>query len=341
MDKKALSYLSVGLLAGIVLTAGLFSILVRSDRVGGQGGARLVLKLAHSLPPSAPVHRGMAFMAERVAELSGGSVEVQIFPSGQLGSETETIEQLQRGALAMVKTSTAAMEGFVPEMRVFGIPYLFTDSEHFWRVAESDLGQELLRDGIEVNIRGLCYYDAGARSFYTVDGPVLSPADLRGKKIRTMRSEMAMDMISEMGGSPTPMPFGELYTALQQGIVDGAENNPPSMWDSRHWEVARHYSLERHTRIPDMLIISESVWQSLPGEVQGWIEQAVAESVPYQREVWNRYVADSMEQLQAEGVTVYKPALEPFQEAVEPIYDRLEGDMLEPLIERALALREP
>ncbi len=338
MDRKVLSFLALGIVFGALFTAGVFSWLSRGDSGGGE--AKTVLKLAHALPPAAPVHKGMAFMADRVAELSGGTVEVQIFPSGQLGSETETIEQLQRGALAMVKTSTAAMEGFLPEMAVFGVPYLFDDDEHFWRVLESDLGQELLALGSRVNIRGLCYYDAGARSFYTVDRPVLTPDDLSGKKIRTMRSETAMNMIETMGGSPTPMPFGELYTGLQQGMVDGAENNPPSVFDSRHWEVAKHYSLDEHTRIPDMLVISETVWQGLSPQIQQWIQQATDDSVAYQREVWEAYVADCMASLEENGVTIYHPDKRPFQEAVQSMYRTFDDGPVAPLIQRVKDLRE-
>ena len=188
MDRKSTSFLIVGLLVGMFLTTGAFAWLARSDRGGSGGENRLVLKLAHSLPPAAPVHKAMERFAALLAEKSGGTVEVQIFPSGQLGSETETIEQLQRGALAMVKTSVAAMEGFVPEMAIFGVPYVFRSEDHFWRVIEGPIGEELLAEGEGADIHGLCYYDAGARSFYTVPRAVNAPADLAGLKIRTQRS---------------------------------------------------------------------------------------------------------------------------------------------------------
>lgn len=335
MDRKALSFLSAGLLIGVFLTALLFSWLARSD-VGGAD--RTVLKLAHVLPPTSPVHKGMVRFAELVAMKSGGLVEVQIFPSGQLGSETESIEQLQRGALAMVKSSTAAMEGFIPEMAVFGVPYIFRSEEHFWNVLMGELGQELLLQGTGVGIRGLCYYDAGARSFYTVKRPVESPEDLNGLKIRTMRSQTSIAMINTMGGSAAAIPFGELYTALQQGMVDGAENNPPSVYDSRHWEVAKHYSLDEHTRIPDMLIFSESIWQGLPLHVQAWIEEAATESVAYQRAVWGAYVEECLVNLKNEGVTIYYPEKEPFQAAVAPMYQSFDDTPVAPLIQRIQAI---
>lgn len=336
MDKKALSFLALGLLIGAVLTTGIFSLLVRG---GGEAGAGVrVLKLAHSLPPAAPVHKGMEYMARRAAELSGGRLEIQVFPSGQLGSETETIEQLQRGALAMVKTSTSPMEGFNPVFGVYSLPYLFRDAAHYWKVLEGEIGEEMLLKGLEVGIRGLCYYDSGARSFYTIDKPVLTPADLEGMKIRVMRSKTAMDMIETMGGSPTPIPFGELYTALQQGIVDGAENNAPSMWDTRHWEVAKHYSLDEHARIPDVIIVSEKIWQTLSPQEQAWLKQAADESVPYQREVWRAYVEECMENLRREGVTIYEPDKGPFEEAVAPMLAAYAGTEIGELIERIQAV---
>ncbi|MCD8481819.1 MAG: TRAP transporter substrate-binding protein [Verrucomicrobia bacterium] len=222
-------------------------------------------------------------MARRLAELSMGSVVIEIFPNGQLGSEPESIEQVQRGALALVKTSSAAMEGFVPDMAVFSLPYLFRDESHYWQVLEGEIGRELLRAAEPVGGIGLCYYDSGSRSFYTAHRPILRPEDVRGLKLRVLPSRMAMDMVSTFGGAPTPIPWGELYTALQQGMVDGAENNPPSLLSSRHYEVARHFSLNEHTRVPDILLMSKAIWDGLPPHVQIWVQQAADESVAFQR----------------------------------------------------------
>lgn len=322
--RKETSFLFVGFLVGCLLTAVTFIGLIRSGKAGG-GGSELVLKLAHGLDQSHPVHLGMVRMAERLADLSGGTVELQIFPNGQLGSEAETIEQLQRGAIAMVKTSTASMEGFVPELAVFGLPYLFRDEAHYWRVLESELGQELLQAGQEFGMHGICYYDSGSRSFYTNGRPVRTPADLQGMKIRVQASRMAMDMISALGGSPTPVPWGELYTALQQGMVDGAENNPPSILSSRHYEVAKYLSLNEHTRVPDMVIMSNAVWESLSPEIQGWIQQAADESVTYQRELWQKETALALEKIEKEGMEIIRPDLAPFAAATAPLRDQFVG----------------
>ncbi len=318
--RKETSFLAVGLVVGALLTATCFVFLQRATTKSG--GAHTVLKLGHALDQSHPVHAGMVFMADRLAEISGGSMEIQIFPNGQLGSEPETVEQLQRGALAMVKTSTAAMEGFVPEMAVFGLPYLFRDDDHYWKVLNGPLGKELLEAGANKGIHGLCYYDSGSRSFYTIDGPILGPTDVRGEKIRTLPSRMAMDLISTLKGAPTPIPWGELYTALQQRMVDGAENNPPSFLTSRHYEVAKHFSLDEHTRIPDMVIFSQQIWDTLSPQQQAWIEQAAAESVDFQRKLWAEKTEEAIAEVEAAGVTVYRPDKTPFVEATAPLYEQ-------------------
>lgn len=332
--RKETSFLAVGLVLGALLTAVVFIGVQRGARGTAGDGSRTILKLGHALDQSHPVHTGMEFMAQRLAELSGGSVELQIFPNGQLGSEPECIEQLQRGALAMVKTSAAAMEGFVPEMAVFGLPYLFRDDGHYWNVLNGAIGQELLAAGDRVGIHGLCYYDSGSRSFYTLGSPILTPADVRGRKIRVLPSRMAMDMISTMGGSPTPVPWGELYTALQQGMVDGAENNPPSLLSSRHYEVAKHYSLDEHTRIPDIVIFSHQVWQTLSPQVRGWIEQAAAESVTFQRELWTRKTIESLSEVEAAGVTIHRPDKQAFVTATLPLYEQFKDTPVGRLAER-------
>jgi tripartite ATP-independent transporter DctP family solute receptor len=198
--------------------------------------AEVVLKLGHSLDVTHPVHKAMVYMAQKVAEKSNGRMKVEIFPNEQLGTEKECIEALQLGYMAITKTSTAVMEGFVPKMKIFGIPYLFRDSEHYWKVLNGPIGKELLLAGQSKGLRGLCYYDAGARSFYAKK-EIKSPADLTGLKVRVMKSIMSMDMVKAMGGSPTPIAWGELYTSLDQGVVDAAENNPPSFRTSRHYEV--------------------------------------------------------------------------------------------------------
>ena len=319
MDNKSVSMFLVGLVTGLIVAIGGFTLYVRSH--GVSGGDTIVLKLAHGLDPSHPVHKGMVYMAERLKEKSGGAATIQIIAGGVLGSEKDNVEQLGQGALAMTKVSAAAMESFIPEMAVFGLPYVFRDETHYWNVLNAPLGRQLLTMGDESGMRGLCYYDSGSRNFYTVSKPILTPDDLKGRKIRVMESRTAMDMIQVMGGSPTPISWGELYTSLQQGVVDGAENNPPSFSTSRHYEVCKFFSMDEHTRIPDILLINATVWNSLPIEVQVWLQQAADESSVYQRELWRIETENSLRLVQEKGVEIFYPDKAPFVEKVRPLIE--------------------
>ncbi|HOX87167.1 MAG TPA: TRAP transporter substrate-binding protein [bacterium] len=303
-----------------------------------EGDRTRVLKLAHELDTSHPVHKGMVFMAEKLAAISQGRMRVDIYPGGQLGGERELIELLQIGSLAMTKVSTAPMESFVPEMVIFGIPYVFRDDDHRWRVLNSAVGQRLLLAGETVFLRGLCFYDAGSRSFYVKDKPIETPADLGGLKIRVMKSITSVKMIQALGGSSTPIPWAELYTALQQGVVDGAENNPPSFHLSRHYEVCRYYSLDEHTSIPDILLISTTVWNSLTPQEQRWLQQAVDESVVHQRRLWTEACEEALRTVQEAGVVVTRPDKEPFRQAVQPMHESYRGTPIYDLIQEIAAL---
>ncbi len=280
-----------------------------------------VLKLAHSLPVDHPVHKAMVFMAKRCKELSNGKLLLEIYPSGQLGSEQQCVELCQIGSLAITKISAAVMESFKPEYKVLGLPYLFRDTDHLFRVLNGEIGKELLSGTEDKMIRGLCFYDAGSRSFYTISKPILKPDDLKGLKIRVMKSQTAMDMVLALGGSPTPISWGELYTALQSGVVDGAENNPPSFYTSHHYEVCKYYSLDEHTSVPDVMVISMHVWTHLSDQEKEWLQQAARESVPVERKLWAESVKFSMEQVQKAGVKIYHPDKAPFVRKVEPIYE--------------------
>ncbi len=279
------------------------------------------LKLAHGLDVSHPVHTGMVYMADRLAEISDGQMTIKIYPSGQLGNERECLELLQIGSLSLTKVSAAIVENFAPKFRVLGLPYLFESKEHMFSVLDGPIGEGLLEEGEKYRFRGLCYYDAGSRSFYTKDRPVQTPDDLSGLKIRVMKSNTAMNMVSQLGGSPTPISFGELYTALQQGVVDGAENNPPSFYSSRHYEVCKYYSLDEHTSVPDVLLVSLEWWNNMTPQEQQWLKQAALESVPFQRKEWEKSVKESLAAVEEAGVEIIRPDKSRFSSMVGPIYD--------------------
>ncbi|WP_371872601.1 TRAP transporter substrate-binding protein [Gilvimarinus sp. DA14] len=304
---------------------------------GGETDVR-TLKMAHTLDQTHPVHQGIVFMSERLTEISGGKMQIDIYPGGQLGSERELMELLQIGSLAMTKVSSSPMEGFVPAMKVFNVPYVFRDNEHFWRVLNSDEGKELLLAGDSVNLRGLGYFDAGSRSFYNVDTPVHKPEDLTGQKIRVQQSQTALQMVKALGGSPTPISWGELYTALSQGVVDGAENNPPSFYTSKHYEVCKYYTLNEHTSVPDIVLISSYIWNNLNEQEQVWLQQAMDDAVVYQRKLWAEKTQEALDAVEAAGVTVIRPDKKPFMDKVQQMHESYKGTEIYDLIQTFKAM---
>lgn len=318
----------------------LLPVLLALGCVGG--GDETVIRLAHGLDVMHPVHRAMVRMAETVAQDSYGSVRIDIYPSEQLGSERECVELLQIGSIGMTKVSASVAESFIPSFKVFGLPYLFRDRGHLFAVLEGEVGRALLLDGQESRLRGLCYFDAGSRSFYTRDRRVESPSDLTGLKVRTQESATAMRMVRALGGSATPISWGELYTALQQGVVDAAENNPPSFYLSRHYEVCQFYSLNEHTSVPDVLLMSTRVWQGLDSEVQELVQRAALEAAEYQKVIWAEASAEALAEVEAAGVEIIRPDKGPFVEAVQPLIDEYrEQPEIWEWVERIRAVETP
>lgn len=297
------------------------------------------IKLAHALDINHPVHKGMIFMADRAKELSQEKLIVEIYPSGQLGSERELVELLQIGLIDITKVSAAVLENFVPEAKLFSMPYIFKDHDHYWRVLKSDVGKRILLAGEKFWIRGLGYYDAGSRSFYTKAFPILKPNDLSGLKVRVMKSQTFIQTIAALGGSATPISWGELYTALQQGVVDAAENNAPSFYYSRHYEICKYYSIDEHASPPDVLLMSTHVWKKLDENQRSILQRAVDESIVYQRQLWQETVVDLMGKLTTAGVEIHYPEKAPFREAVKPIYDSHKGTTFYELIEEVQAIQ--
>jgi tripartite ATP-independent transporter DctP family solute receptor len=308
------AFFVAGALIGLLLACVLGAFAVRQKR-----SDTVVLKLAHGLDETHPVHKGMVFMKKRLEELTGGKASIDVYSSGVLGNEVDCLEQVQFGVLAMTKVSTAALEAFIPEMKVFSVPYAFRDETHFWNTMHSPIGKRMLALGTGCNFLGLCYYDSGERNFYTTKKPVRTIDDIKGLKVRVMNSRTAMDMMNMMGGSPCPISWGELYTALAQGTVDAAENNPPSFMTSRHYEVCKYFILSAHQRIPDMLIISTKIWDGLPQDIKDAMQQAAAESETYQRGLWKEMTEKCMTDMKGKGVEVITPDIEGFRKVCAPL----------------------
>ena len=298
------------------------------------------LKLAHGLDTNHPVHKGMVFMQEKLAEKSGGKLQIEIYPSQQLGTQRQALELLQIGSLAMTKTSGAVMENFAPKIKCLSLPYVFRDRQHNYNVQDGKVGRELLLASEKFRLRGLGYFDAGQRSFYTKDRSINKPADLEGLKIRVQESVMAMDLVRSLGGAPTPISYGELYTALQQGVVDGAENNPPSFVTSRHYEICKYYSLNEHTAVPDILVIGTAAWNRLSSQEQVWLQEAADEAIDYQRKIWVESEEECLAIVKAAGVIVTRPDKSLFVEKTKVLLEKFKDDKeMYSLIQRIQAVK--
>lgn len=284
------------------------------------------LKLAHSLSNNHPVHKAMQYFAERVAFHSDGKMKIKIYPSSQLGSERECLELLQLGSLAMTKVSSAVMENFSPKLKVFGYPYLFESKEQRYALYDSDLGKELLADGEKYWLHGLTYFDAGSRSFYTKETPIREPSDLKGLKVRVMQSPTAIKLVSALGGSPTPVSWGELYTSLQQGVVDAAENNLPSFYSSKHYEICKNLCLDEHSSLPDILVMSSIIYSELSEEEKEVLSISAQEAAIEQRKLWETAEKESLEAVTQAGVKVTRPDIEVFKKESKQIITDLQSE---------------
>ncbi len=320
----------------IVLT-----IIVSTGCVGGSEKAEgeINLKLGHALDINHPVHKAMEFWADTLKKATDGRIIIKIYPGGQLGAEKELVEQLQMGTLDLTKVSSAGLEAFVPQMKVLGIPYLFKSKEHKWKVLDSPVGKELLAAGSDRGLIGIGFYEAGERSFYTKNGPIEKPSDLKNLKIRVIKSPMAINLLKTLGASPTPISWGELYTALQQGTVDGAENNPPSFVSARHYEVCKYYSLDKHTSPMDVVLMGKKAWDKLSEADKAIMIETFNVSVKYQKQLWAEVVKQNFAHLDSVGVEVIIPDQAPFIEAVAPLYKEYAKDeVISSLLEKIQAI---
>lgn len=311
------------ILIGLCVIVGIF-VLAQQQKMGIR-----VLRLPHTMPTDHPVHQGLLLLADRVKSLSDGKMVIQIYPSAMLGGESQIKELMQHGVVDIGKFSTSAFEDNIPEMAAFSLPYLFRNAEHYWTVLESPLGHKILDAGYETaaKLKGLCYYDAGARSFYSRKkaGAMATPSQLKGKKIRVMSTAFMTEAVEAMGGTPTPIPFGELFTALQTGIIDAAENNIPSYWTNKHYEECPILTLSEHFRTPDILVMNRSVWDALSPEERAIFKTAAGESAAYERKLWEDETQRELKQLRGMGIEIVPADQKALAEAAQKFYRSLEA----------------
>lgn len=298
------------------------TLLATSSALCGWVQAQTVLKLSHNQSTDVPVHKAMKIFADKVKEYTNGEVKVRLYPNAQLGTQRESVELVQSGGLALAKTNAAELEAFEPLYGVYNLPYIFTGSDHYYDVLNSDIGEEVLGASGDKGFVGITYYDGGSRSFYA-NKPIRTPDDLKGMKIRVQPSPSAVKMVELLGASPTPIAYGELYTALQQGVVDGAENNESALTNSRHGEVAKVYSRDEHTMIPDVLVMSKKIWDDLTPDQQKAIKKAGKESMMAQKDLWKENISKAITKaktdLKVEFVEDVDKAA--FAEKVLPMHD--------------------
>lgn len=318
--KKRHTLLVSGLAMAMALTA-----CGKSAGTGtGPQSQTVTLRLAHTQSTEHPVHKSMEKFAELVEEKTNGEVKVEIFPNGVLGDERKYIESLQTGLLDMAKVSVNSMENFEELYSVFAIPYAFEGMEHGRKFMNSEKMEDFYRSTVDsLDILGLTWYNAGGRNFYSRDKAILSPEDMKGLVMRVQSSQIQIKTIEALGGSATPVDWGELYTAIQQGVVDGADNGIVAFADNNLCEVVKHFSFTEHILSPDVLIIKNSVFEKLTPEQQKAVKEAAKESTEFHDQIWDEAEQAAIEKSEAAGVSIYYPDLAPFAQVLKPLQDEL------------------
>lgn len=285
--------------------------------------ADVTLRSSDTHPDGYPTVAAVQHMGELIEERTGGRIEIDVFHSAQLGEEKDTIEQTRFGVIDLNRISMAPFNGLIPETAILSLPYLFRDTDHLHAVLDGEIGQEVLDLFEAQGLIALAYYDPGSRSFYNKTRAINSIEDLAGLKFRVIQSDVFVDMVAALGASAVPMPYGEVYSAIQTGVIDGAENNWPSFESSGHYEVAGYYTLNQHLIVPEVLVMSKVSYDKLSPEDQALVTQAAKDSIPVNRELWAAREKVSEEKVRASGVQVITEIDKtPFIEAMAPVYQK-------------------
>jgi tripartite ATP-independent transporter DctP family solute receptor len=287
---------------------------------------KYTFRLAETHPADYPTTLGDKKFADLVAERSNGRIKINVFHSAQLGEEKSVIEQVQMGSIEFTRVSSSPLAEFNKAFGVFSLPYIFDSEAHEWSFLEGDFAKQMLVNLDKSKIVGLAYYDSGSRNFYTKN-KVTGPADLKGMKIRVQQNKINMDLIQSLGASATPMPYGEVFSGLQTGVIDGAENNAPSYLTANHFQAVKYFVLDAHQRVPEVLMASKATWDKLSAEDRKLIQQAATDSVKFQREAWAKFDKEALEKLKTQGITVTEVKdVKPWQAAVKPVIDKYNAE---------------
>ena len=304
-----------------VLQAGAAGLAGMSLGACGQAGSRPLLS-SDTHPSDYPTVQAVSHMGEFLREQTDGRLDIRIYAGGQLGSERDTLEITSFGGLDMNRVNLAPLNSIEPMTVIPSLPFLFSSTEHMRQSLDGAPGDVILNSLVPHNLVGLCFYDSGERSFYNTRQAIRTPDDMRGMKIRVQNSDLYVAMIRALGADATPMPLGEVYQSLVQGVIDGAENNWPSYESGRHFEAAPYYSLTRHVMAPEILVMSLSRWRKLSEADQELVVNAAKSSVPFMRELWDARVAGARERLMDAGIQANEvDNLSDFQGLMEPVWE--------------------
>lgn len=291
-------------------------------------------------PEDYPTVLAVRHMGELVSKRTNGRHTIKVYAKSALGIEKDTIEQTKLGALAMTRVNSSAMNNVCQETTVVTMPFLFNSKEHMRHVLDGAVGDDILKACAAQGFIGLAWYDSGARSIYSVKKPVKTLADAKGMKVRVQQSDLWVSLLEAMGANATPMPFGEVYTALKTGLIDAAENNYPSYESSRHFEVAKYFSKTEHSMAPEILLFSKKTWDTLSPEDQKIFREAAKESVVYMRKLWDEREEKSLATVKAAGAQIVEVDKASFQAAMKPVYDKyLQDPKLKALVARVQATK--
>ena len=286
-----------------------------------------MLKASDVHPEGYPTVAAVENLGKKLNAATKGRLSIQMYPSMQLGGEKEAIEQAQVGAIAFARVSVGTLGPVVDDINVFNLPYVFRNTEHMQHVIDGKVGQDLLDKVTNSGkgLVGLAWMDAGARNFYSTKKPIHTMADLKGMKVRVMGNPMFVDMANSMGGNGIGMGYDQVFSALQTGVVDGAENNPPSFVFDNHYQVAKFYTVDEHLIVPEMLVISKKIWDTLSKDEQAMIVKYSKEAQQEERKLWEVYEKQAMDKAKAAGIQIIQVSAadkKAFQDAVKPVWDK-------------------
>lgn len=294
--------------------------------LAGQAQAQTTLRSTDIHPTDYPTVEAVRHISKLLEERTKGRIKINVFHSAQLGQEKDTIEQTRFGVIDINRINMAPFNNLIPETNVPSLPFVFRSVEHMRKVMDGPIGDDLLKKFEAHDLVGLAFYDSGSRSFYNSKRAINTPADMKGLKIRVQQSDMFVSLVQALGANATPMPFGEVYSALQTGVIDGAENNWPSFESTRHYEVSKFYSLTEHSLSPEVLVMSKRSFEKLSKEDQAIMKAAAKESVIKMRELWDAREKASEDKVRAGGAQINKVEKQPFVDAMAPVYAKFAAD---------------